>query len=98
MKLLALINRKIQAMRDVYDIHYFLKQNWEIDETIISSYTGKHVREYLGTCIAAVENIKEHEVPQGLGELLEEKEKNWVRQNLKSETLFLLKNYRSSLE
>lgn len=95
-KLSALTLRSETAMRDVYDIFYFAKNNWEIDSEIIKNLTGKNVKEYLADCIAFIEKIKDNQILHGLGELVgDEKEKSWIKKNLKADTIFLLKNYLS---
>ncbi|MFA4891105.1 MAG: nucleotidyl transferase AbiEii/AbiGii toxin family protein [Candidatus Gracilibacteria bacterium] len=92
-KLSALVSRKEIAMRDIYDVYYFLKNGWEIDPELINLRTGKTVKEYLKSCIELVEKVKDNQVLQGLGELLDKKEKLWIKKHLKEETVFLLKNY-----
>jgi len=93
-KLSALTLRTETAMRDVYDIHYFAKNSWDINAEVIKNRTGKTTKEYLADCLTFVEKIKDNQVLQGLGELVDgEKEKVWVRNYLKSETVFMLKNY-----
>jgi len=97
-KLSALTLRKETAMRDIYDVWYFSKNNWDINRDFIKERTGKSIKEQLSECISVIEKVKDSEVLRGLGELLDEKEKNWVRNNLKSEVLFALKNYLSVLK
>lgn len=97
-KLAALTLRLETAMRDVYDIHYFAKNHWDINAEVVKTLTGKNVKAYLADCIAVIEKIKDSQTMQGLGELIEsEKEKIWIRSNLKPDTIFLLKNYQSVL-
>ena len=96
-KLAALTLRSKTAMRDIYDIWFFANKNWDIDETVIKIRTGKGLKEHLVDCIAVIEQVKDNEILQGIGELLGEKEKAWVRNKLRSEAVFLLKNYRSVL-
>lgn len=92
-KLAALTLRSPTAMRDIYDIYFFAKNNWDINNEVIKALTGKNTKECLADCIATIKNIKDSQIMQGLGELLTEKEKNWVKNYLKSEAIFLLKNY-----
>ncbi len=97
-KLSALTLRKETAMRDIYDIHYFAKNNWNINAEVIKERTGKTVKEYLADCLAYIEKTKNNQILQGLGELVEgEKEKAWVRNHLKADSIFMLKNYLSVL-
>ena len=97
-KLSALTLRSEMAMRDVYDIYYFAKNNWDINPEVIKERTGKNTKEYLADCLATVEKIKDNQALQGLGELLDEKEKMWVKNYLKTEAVFMLKNYMSALK
>jgi predicted nucleotidyltransferase component of viral defense system len=96
-KLVALTRRNTVAMRDIYDIWYFAKNNWDIDKEIIEIYTNKNIKEYLADCIVLIDQVKDSQILHTLGELLNEKEKIWVKNNLKKEVLFLLKNYISVL-
>lgn len=97
-KLAALTLRGATAMRDAYDLYYFAKHNWDIDREALEAITGKKTKEYLNDCVAVIEKIKDNQVLQGLGELLSEKEKEWVRKNLKKETIFMLRNYESVIK
>lgn len=97
-KLSALTLRKVAATRDIYDIYFFAKNNWDINEAVIKVYTGKKIKGYLADCIAFIEKIKDKQLLHGLGELIDEKEKKWVKEKLKAETIFLLKNYMSVMK
>ena len=98
-KLVALTLRTETAMRDVFDIHYFAKNHWDINAEVVKNFTGKTVKEYLPDCIALIEKIKESQMLQGLGELIDsEKQKDWVRNHLKVDAVFMLKNYQSVLK
>ena len=98
-KLAALTSRTEIAMRDIYDIHYFAQNNWDINAEVIKERTGKTVKEYLADCIVFIEKIKDNQMLQGLGELIgSEKEKTWIRNHLKTDSIFMLKNYMSVLK
>ena len=98
-KLAALTTRSETAMRDIYDIYYFAKNNWDIDPEVIKARTNKTVKEYLADCIPVIEVVKDSDILQGLGELLaSEKDKVWVKNHLRKEAVFLLKNYQSVLK
>ena len=97
-KLVALTGRKNLAMRDVYDAYFFARDNWDIDGQIISFWTKKDLKNYLGDCVKRLEKISDRMVLQGLGEVLEEKEKIWAKSNLKKEAIFLLRNYQKVLD
>ncbi len=98
-KLLALTLRNETAMRDIYDIYYFAKNNWDINAEVIKERTGKTTREYLVDCLAFIEKVKDNQIMQGLGELIDsEEEKAWIRNHLKADTIFMLKNYMSVIK
>lgn len=97
-KLAALTSRSETAMRDIYDIWQFGKSNWDINANVIQARTGKSVKEHLADCIAIIEQVKDNQILHGLGELLGEKEKAWVKGHLRPEAIFILKNYISVLK
>lgn len=90
-KLAALSTRKRFAVRDMYDMWYFLSNHWELNTTLLCKQTDLGVQESYSLAIKRVEAIKEQELLSGLGELLSESQKTWVKTNLKKELLFLLK-------
>ena len=96
-KLAALTLRTEMAARDIYDIHYFAKNNWDINTELILERVGKNVKEYLSDCATFIEKVKDSQFLQGLGELINEKEKAWVKNHLKADVIFMLKNYMSAL-
>ena len=98
-KLAALTDRRLLAMRDIYDIWFFAKNSWDINVEVLKARTGKTIKEHIADCIPVVEAVKDNEILRGLAELLPgEKEKAWVKTRLRKETAFLLKNYMSVLK
>lgn len=98
-KLAALIDRRLLAMRDVYDVWFFAKNNWDINTEVLKTRTGKTVKEHIADCIPVIEAIKDNEILRGLAEFLpDEKAKAWVKMHLRDEAVFLLKNYQSVLK
>lgn len=49
------------------------------------------MRLFLAKCIDALEAMSNRGILSGIGELLDEKQKLWVKEKLKVETIFLLK-------
>ena len=95
-KLAALTSRRLLAVRDIYDIWFFAKNNWDINAEVVKTRTGKTIKEHIDDCIAVIEAVKDNEILQGLAELLPgEKEKAWIKTHLRKEVVFLLKNYQS---
>lgn len=98
-KLAALTDRRLLAMRDIYDVWFFAKNNWDINADVLKIRTGKTVKAYLADCIPVIEAVKDNEILRGLAELLpNEKAKAWVKTHLRNEAVFLLKNYQSVLK
>ena len=98
-KLAALTSRRLLAMRDIYDIWFFAKNNWDINAEVVFARTGKTIKEHMADCILVIEAVKDNEILRGLSELLSgEKDKAWVKAHLRKEAVFLLRNYRSVLK
>jgi len=90
-KLVTLLERKKPANRDLFDAWFFLKNDWEINKEIVEKRTGEHFKKYLKRCLKFVKKASEKHLLTGMGELLDEKTKNWVKENLKKDLLFFLK-------
>ncbi|MDD2766370.1 MAG: nucleotidyl transferase AbiEii/AbiGii toxin family protein [Candidatus Moranbacteria bacterium] len=90
-KLVAMTQRKEFVSRDLYDTHFFLTQMWDIDRDVLTSYQIESLKTYLETCIAFIEDIPDNVLLAGLGELIDEKAKVFVKNKLKNDTIFLLK-------
>ena len=90
-KLVAMTERGKIANRDIFDTHFFLKSDWEINREIIKQRTKTSFADYLKKCIDFVENVSERGILFGIGELINEKQKAWIKSKLKQDTIFLLK-------
>lgn len=90
-KLVALIEREGKTNRDIYDVWFFLKNSWPINEAIIEKRTGMTMHPFLTKCIELLESKSNRGILSGIGELLDEKQKHWVKEKLRSETIFLLR-------
>lgn len=97
-KLAALTTRKQTAMRDIYDVWFFAKNGWDINCEVVKARTGKTIKVHLADCIEIVKKVKDNEILRGLGELLSESQKDWVRTILRNEAILMLENYRSAFE
>ena len=71
------------AARDIYDIHYFAKNTWDINTELILERVGKNVKEYLSDCATFIEKVKDSQFLQGLGELINEKKRARVKNHLR---------------
>lgn len=90
-KLVAMYERLGKTNRDVFDIWFFLEHNWLINKQIVEARTGMSFKDFLKKSINLLEKINDKNILAGMGELLDEKTKVWVRKNLKKDVLFLLK-------
>jgi predicted nucleotidyltransferase component of viral defense system len=89
-KLVAMYERDGKTNRDIFDVQFFLHNNWPIRREIIERRTRLSFLEFLGKCIDIVEKKRERDILSGIGELVEEHQKQWVRAKLKTEALFSL--------
>lgn len=90
-KLVAMTQRKEFVSRDLYDTHFFLAQMWDIDRNVLASYQIESLKTYLETCITFIERIPDNVLLAGLGELIDNQAKVFVKNKLKTDTIFLLK-------
>lgn len=91
-KLVALLERKKAANRDLFDLWFFLENRWEINKELVEKRTNMNFKEYLNKCIKFVAKVNEKYILAGMGELLNEKTKKWAKSSLKKDLLFLLKS------
>lgn len=90
-KLAALLERKEVANRDLFDLWFFLRNNWEVNQTIVEKRSSLPLKKYLEKCLISIERIGERTILTGMGELLDNKLKDWAKTHLKNDLLFLLK-------
>lgn len=90
-KLVAMHERLSETNRDIFDVWFFSKNNWEVNKEIIEKRTGMTYKKFLEVCIKELENINNNNILSGLGELVSEKQKAWVKSKLKIETIIQLK-------
>lgn len=90
-KLVAMYERMGKTSRDIYDVRFFLEKMWPINETIIKNRTNLSFEEFINKCILLLESVDNNKILSGLGELLSESQKDFIKAKLKIETIFLLK-------
>ena len=93
-KLVALLGRKEIADRDIFDCWWFMSRQTPVKKAFIEKLTKKTYSDYMQECIIAMENIPKRSLLYGLGELLEQDMKNFVRNKLRTEILTLLRFYK----
>lgn len=92
-KLVALLERKEVANRDLFDLWFFMKNNWEVNKALVELRTKLKFKKYLESCLKAVKKVDERYILQGLGEILDARQKTWARKELKQDLSFLLNFY-----
>jgi predicted nucleotidyltransferase component of viral defense system len=93
-KLVALLGRKEIADRDIFDCWWFMSRQTPVRMAIIEQMTQKNYSDYMQECINAMENLPKRSLLYGLGELLEQDMKTFVRNKLRTEILTLLRFYK----
>lgn len=83
-KLIAATTRKSPANRDLFDIYYFLSSSYagEINYDLIKRQTGKNPKEFYEQLLAYISSVKPKNILAGLGEILTDPQKDWVKAKL----------------
>jgi len=90
-KMVAMYERESKTNRDIFDVWYFLQNDWLINKEIIEKRTEMSFKDFLQKCIGLVEKVENKNILAGMGELLDEKQKAWAKVHLKEDALFQLK-------
>ncbi len=95
-KLSAFLTRRKLATRDVFDVWFFLKNKWVINEMVLTEKTGLSLSKALEQAIHKVGDINKSQILEGLGDLIDAKQKAWVKEKLIEETVFNLHLYQEA--
>lgn len=88
-KLVAITDRKKLQNRDLYDAHFMFSNQFPISEEIIKIRTGKSLKEYIEYLIDFIQkHANPHTVLEGLGELLDDKQKQRTKERLIKDLIF----------
>jgi predicted nucleotidyltransferase component of viral defense system len=93
-KLCALLDRSGIANRDIFDCWFFMERRTPINKNLVEFRMKMPLDEYLQQCIDQLERMSDKGLLQGLGELMEDDIKQFVKNKLRSETISLLKIYK----
>ena len=94
-KLCALLDRNVVTNRDIFDCWFFMQNQTPINKGIVESRMEMTLAEYLQKCIEQLESMSDKGLLQGMGELMDNKMKVFVRNKLRTEVIGLLKFYKS---
>lgn len=79
-KLVAFVDRIEPQNRDAFDIYFMLENNYPIKEDILKLKFDYGLREYAKTALRHIDTkLDQKHMLHGLGELLDEKQKAWVK-------------------
>jgi len=95
-KLMAMYERIGRTSRDIFDVRFFAQNDWEINKAMVEKRSGKTFVKIINECIISLEKMSEAHILDGLGELLDERQKDSTRAKLKADTIFQLKLMQSN--
>lgn len=92
-KLCAIMDRKTITNRDIFDSWFFMNSKTPLNKSIVEQRTGMSLADYLHKCITKLETMSDKKLLDGLGELMDNETKHFVRHKLRSESISLMKFY-----
>lgn len=90
-KLMAMSERVGKTSWDIFDVYFFYKNGWKINKKLVEQRAKLPFSQVLENCIELLDKMNNRHILDGLGELLSGPQKDWARDKLKNETIFLLK-------
>lgn len=91
-KLTALLERNKLANRDIFDIWFMLNEGWDLNDNLLEFRTKTKTKTYLKKCVNYLEKNPPKYILNNMGELVDNKTKDWIKANLIKDTIFLLKS------
>ncbi len=93
-KICALLDRGELTNRDIFDSWFFMQKQTPINKEIVETRMGMPLADYIQKCIDHLESMSDRGILNGLGELMDEDMKKFVRKRLRVETISLLRFYK----
>ncbi len=93
-KLCALLDRNTITNRDIFDCWFFMQKQTPINKSIVEFRMKMSFADYLQKCIEHLEVMSDKGLLQGMGELMDDKMKTFMRVKMRSELISLLKFYK----
>jgi predicted nucleotidyltransferase component of viral defense system len=90
-KLMAMHERIGKTSRDIYDVWFFLKSRYPINQDIVENRAQMQFDQLVKKCIAQLENMDNRHILDGVGEFLTVSQKDWAKAKLQEETIALFK-------
>jgi len=93
-KLCALLDRTEITNRDIFDSWFFMQNHTPVNKSVVEGRMKMPLDEYIKKCIDSLEATSDKGMLNGLGELMDEDMKKFVRTKLRTETISLLRFYK----
>jgi predicted nucleotidyltransferase component of viral defense system len=93
-KLCALLDRTELTNRDIFDCWFLMENRTAVNKKLIENRMEMPFADYLQKCIDILKNINDKGMLNGLGELMDNDMKKFVRTKLRTETITLLEFYK----
>jgi len=93
-KLCALLDRSSITSRDIFDCWFFMNKHTPVNKEIVELRMKLPLADYIQKCIDLIESVNDSFLLKGMGELMNDEMKKFVRKNLRNETIALLKFYK----
>jgi hypothetical protein len=93
-KLCALLDRSSLTNRDIFDVHFFMKHRIPINKSIVETQMKMPLADYIENCIARLSELSDKGMLNGLGELMDNDTKKFVKTKLRLETIDYLRFYK----
>ena len=93
-KLCALLDRREVTNRDIFDLWFLMQKKTPINKIIVETRMVMPLEAYIKKCIDRLESMSDRGMLNGLGDLMDEEMKKFVRSKLRSETISLLRFYK----
>lgn len=82
-KFCAVLDRKVLQNRDLYDIWFMMDRDFPINKEIIKLRTGKKLKAHFSDILKMIRKLPiKYDVLNGLGEVMDNSRKDWVKGNL----------------
>lgn len=93
-KLCAMLDRTEITNRDIFDCWHYMRQQTPVNRNIVETRMGMSLADYLQKCIDKLTGMTDRGMLNGLGELMDEDMKKFVKTKLRTETIQLLEIYK----
>ena len=94
-KLCALLDRTEVTNRDIFDCWFFMQRRTPVNQYIVEARMGMTLTDYFQRCIECLEGMSDRRILNGLGELMDDKMKKFVKTQLRQETITLMQFYKT---